>query len=106
MALEWLYKLPDIHVFQAVQSLVEGEKCWYSWGAALICYSQTSKCSLSAFPAGCNGMDSVTKKTRQDGSEVTERRKEDLLCVCAKHQISQKQMPSFARACMLTRPLC
>jgi len=33
---------------------------------------------MVCFPVGGNDMDSVTKKTRQDGSEVTERRKENV----------------------------
>lgn len=50
---------------------------WDLWGTVVISYSsQSSECSPSVFLAGGNDMDSVTKKTRQDGSEVTERRKE------------------------------
>lgn len=59
--------------------LLKREDLWDLWGfVAIFCYSQNSKYSLYAFPAGGNGMDSVTKKTRQDGSEVTERRKENI----------------------------
>lgn len=42
-------------------------------------------------------MDSVTKKTRQEGSEVTERRKENVFYFYVTHQTSQKRMPGFVR---------
>lgn len=75
---------------------LKGKKWLDLWGAVVISYcSQSSECSLSVFPAGGNGMDSVTKKTRQDGSEVTERRKENIFNFCYTSEIPEADVQFF-----------